>query len=145
MTAPGAFPGRRCAAAPLGAGLGLAWLPSQGMGLGVAEVASGMQGDEDLLLKKQPIGALDAAGDSEGAWAVFTKEPMEPGGPAEAWAVELPDGAPFPVLDDPEEDVTEVRMVADPAGALAALTLLDGGLALYALKGGRGERVWRLG
>ena len=37
----------------------MAWLPSQGLGLGVAEVASGVR-EEDLLLKKQPIGSLDA-------------------------------------------------------------------------------------
>ena len=144
MTAPGAFPDVRCAAAPIGKGLGMAWLPSQGLGLGVAEVASGVQGEEDLLLKKQPIGSLDAAADDDGAWAIFTKEPTEPGGAASAWAVELPDGLPFPVVEGPENDVTEVRMVADPSGALAAITLLDGGLVLYTLSGGKAAPVWRL-
>jgi len=145
MTAPTSFPGRRCAAAPIGEGLGMTWLPSQGLGLGVAEVASGVAGEEDLLLKKQPIGGVDAAADDRGAWAVFTKEPTEPGGAAGAWAVELPDGLPFPIVDDPEADVTEVRMVADPSGALAAITLLEGGLVLYALKDGAAEPVWHLG
>ncbi|MEC7949197.1 MAG: hypothetical protein VX265_16630, partial [Myxococcota bacterium] len=144
-TAPGAYPGRRCAAAPNGSGLGLAWLSSQQLGLGVAAVESGVATEEDLLLKNTPIGSLDAAGDDKGAWAVFTKEPTEPGGAASAWAMKLPDGVPFPVVDDPEDDVTEVRMVADPAGALAAVTLMDGGVVLYALKSGRAEPVWRLG
>jgi uncharacterized protein YjbI with pentapeptide repeats len=145
MTAPSAFPGRRCAAAPVGDGLGLAWLSSQHLGLGVASVASGVSSEDELLLKKVPIGGLDAGSDKKGAWAVFTKEPTEPGGAAEAWAMKLPNGKPFPIVDAAEEDVTEVRMVADPAGALAAVTLLEGGLALYALAGGRPESVWRIG
>lgn len=145
MTAPAAFPGRRCAAAPLGDGVALAWLSSQHLGLGVAAVASGVASEEELLLKKVPIGGLDAAADRRGAWAVFTKEPTAPGGAAEAWALQLPDGAPFPVVDSAEEDVTEVRMVTDPAGVLVAATLLDGGLALYSLSNGRSESVWRIG
>jgi uncharacterized protein YjbI with pentapeptide repeats len=145
MTAPSEFPGRRCGAAPHEKGLALAWLSSAHLGFGIAKVESGVASEERTLLRKTPIGSLDVAADDKGAWAVFTKEPGDTVGAASAWGISLPDGEPFPILDDPDQDVTEVSLVADPAGCLAAVTTLDGVLELYSLNGGKPERVWRLG
>jgi hypothetical protein len=145
MTAPSSFPGRRCGAAPAGDGVALAWLPSSGKGLGVAGVEPGVSGDERILLPKAILGGLDVAADDQAAWAAFTREPDSASGAATAWGIRLPDGQPFPIVDDPEKDVTEIRMVADPTGALAAVTLLDGALELYALRDGGAELVWRIG
>lgn len=145
LTVPSAFPGRRQAAIPYGdGGIALFWLP-QGPGLGYALLEPGAPVEEEVMLKKVLFGAIDACRGADGAlWAAFSREPSgaSPGG---AWAMRLPEAAPFPIVEDKARDVSEVRLAPGPDGTYAFVVFLDGDVEAYKLQPKGATRVWSAG
>ena len=142
ISAPADFPGRRYGAAPTAEGMALVWSPNGKLGLKVAQVGTRTDDDERHILKKQPIGFVDAATIGETAWAIFTKEPAEPGGAATAWALRLPDGEPYAITTEETHDVSEIKLITGGDKPLAAISDLDGSLSVYELKATKAERRW---
>lgn len=145
MSVPADFPGRRYGGAPLDGGVALVWAPRDKKGLRIAHVGPGLQDEEEHLFKKVPIGLVDAATVAGEAWAVFTKEPVQPGDSSTAWAVRLPDGTPYAITTSETHDVSELRMVTGGARPYAVVVDLDGSLELFELKATKATSRWRIG
>ena len=145
MSAPSDFPGKRNASAPLEDGLVLVWTPTGRLGLRIAVAGRRGESTDRLLLPKKPIGLVDAATIAGEAWAVFTRDPEEPGDAATAWGIHLPDGEPFPITTAAEADVSELKLIPGGDRPLAAVVDLDGSLAVYGLRDGAAELCWRVG
>jgi uncharacterized protein YjbI with pentapeptide repeats len=142
---PGSFPGRLCATCPIeGGGVAFAWLGREERGLRFAAGLPEQAPEEERLLPKQAIGVLDVNPAPEGAWVVFTQESNEATSPSTAWAVMLPGGKPFQVLDDEEADVMDVRFVGD--GPVVAVSTLDGAVRGVRISPeGKWEQIWQIG
>lgn len=144
MSAPGDFPGRRYGAAPTDKGVALVWAPKEKKGLRIAHVGPGLNEEEEHLFPKVPIGLVDAATVAGESWAVFTKEPVQAGDSATAWAVRLPDGVPYPITTSETHDVSELKMVTGGARPFAVVIDLDGSLELFELKATKATSRWRV-
>jgi uncharacterized protein YjbI with pentapeptide repeats len=141
---PSSFPGRLCATCPIeGNGVGFAWLGRDELGLRFAAGLPDQAPEEEKLLPKQAIGVLDVNPAPEGAWVVFTQESSKASAPATAWAVQLPGGKPFPLLEDEDADVMDVRFVGD--GPIVAVSTLDGMVYGVRLEGESWTLLWKIG
>lgn len=145
MRAPGAFPGRTCAATPMGTGLVLAWLEENQGGFRLAFVKPGEAPDEMRLLPKYAIGALDMAEGNGRVWLAFTREDPRGRAPSVALALRLPEGEPIQLLAEPKLDVDEVRFCQGGAVPTVAISTLTGGLRVVALEAGGPKLRWKIG
>ena len=147
MRAPAAFPGRASAScAPSTSSVALAWAERGRPGLYTALLAPNEAPDESVIFPKKLIGNLtiDADADQD-IWAAFTVEPPTPDEPASAWAVSLPGGTPYAILDDQDQDVDTVRFVKGASPPVVALSTLEGQLLLYKLSVASAKLCWTLG
>ena len=143
-SAPTSFPGRTFGAAAYGSGMVLAWVPKGTKGLRTIFLEQGQPQEEQLLMPKELIGNLDLGVAGEDVWVVFTRE--SPGsGATSAWAMRLPSGESFPIVDDEEEEVAEVRIHTEGGSPLAVITYEDGRLELFEITGRKVRRRWKLG
>ncbi len=144
MRAPGAFPGRACAATPMGTGLVLAWLEENLGGFRLAFVKPGEAPDEMRLLPKVAIGTLDMAEGNGRVWVAFTKEDPRGRAPSQALALRLPEGDPLPLLNEPGLDVDEVRFCQGGDVPTVAISTLEGGLRIVALEASGPQLKWKI-
>lgn len=140
MRAPSAFPGRVCAATPMGTGLVLVWLEEGAGGFRLAFVKPGEAPDEMKLLPKFAVGTLDMAEASGRVWVAFTKEDPRGRAPSQAYALRLPEGDPIALLSEPGLDVDEVRFCQGGEVPTVAVSTLEGGLRVVAMEA-KGPKV----
>ncbi len=145
MRAPGAFPGRVCAATPMGTGLVLTWLEENQGGFRLAFVKPGEAPDEMRLLPKFAIGSLDMAEGNGRVWVAFTREDPRGRAPSQALALRLPEGDPIQLVQEPGLDVDEVRFAQGGDHPTVAISTLDGGLRIVSLTPTGPRLEWRLG
>ena len=145
MRAPAGFPGRSCAVAPHEDGLYLVWTSPPGLGMQVANAVPGESPEVMHLLKETPVGRVDAVATGGKSFAIYTEEPETPDGAASAWAMTLPMGTPFPVIDDPLVDVDTVRSHVHAGKAYAVVTTITGGLEILRLGANKVTSRWKIG
>jgi len=135
MRAPASFPGRNCVACPVQGGLALAWLPSGERGFRFAIARPGDAPEESKVLPKEEIGNIDAVGNGDDAFVVFTRQPDGPSKPVSAWYAQLPGGKPELLLET-EEDIFGVHVAAAETGSTptVGVTTMDGTLEVVALQ-----------
>lgn len=141
---PSGFPGRQCGAAPTPEGIHVAWLPSAGKGLRASCLIPGQSPETEVVLSKKTIGTLQVLSDNGTAWAAFTIEGGSAAEPTSAWAMQLPDGRPFPVIQD-DRDVSEVHLTATGKSPLCTVLFLDGTVEVLSLKDGAAKSKWTIG
>jgi uncharacterized protein YjbI with pentapeptide repeats len=141
---PSGFPGRQCGAAPTPEGMALAWMPAGTKGLRIATVVPATTPETDILLPKKTLGTLHMLSESGTAWAAFTQEGDTAADATSAWAICLPDGKPFPVVQD-GRDVSEVQLLASGSGPLCSVSFLDGTVEVFSLKNSQARSKWQLG
>jgi hypothetical protein len=140
---PSGFPGRLCGAAPTPEGMVLAWLPSGAKGIRVSTIVPAQSPEVDTLLPKKNIGSLQIIADNGTAWAAFSMDGASPAESSSAWAMTLPDGKPFPVVQD-DRDVSEVHLAPTGKSPLCSVTFLDGTVEVFSLKKGQARSRWTL-
>lgn len=145
MRAPGGFPGRSSASTDNNGQVIMVWAERNRSGVHTALLAPNEPPDEDRLLPKKLIGTVSAGAHNGTPWAAFTIEAPTPDTPASAWAVALDGGAPFPVLESPDQDVDIVRLVEGGDKMYLAVTTLDGRILLFTLSSRGAKQVWSLG
>jgi len=138
MRAPAGFPGRASVACPVDGGLALAWLPTGERGFRFAIARPGSAPEESKVLPKEDISALDAVGNGDGAFVIFTREPAGPGESASAWYAALPGGKPELLLES-AGDAYSIHIAAGDAESTptVGVTSMDGNMEIVAL-GARG-------
>lgn len=145
MRAPSGFPGRSSASTDNNGQVVMVWAERSRSGVHTALLAPNEPPDENRLLPKKLIGTVSAGAHGGTPWAAFTVEAPTPDVPASAWAVALDSGAPFPVLESPDQDVDIVRLVEGGDKMYLAVTTLDGRVLLFSLSNRSAKQVWSLG
>ncbi|MEL6349495.1 MAG: pentapeptide repeat-containing protein [Myxococcota bacterium] len=146
MTAPSSFPGRSSASCgyPKSNRVAMIWAERGRAGLNTAVLEPNQPSIDQRLFPKKLIGNVTVAAFGDHAWAAFTIEAPTPDIPASAWGVRLPDGKPFPILDDPEHDADIVRFVEGANKPMLALSTLEGQLHIYTLTKTAAKLHWKL-
>jgi len=121
----------------------LAWLPTGEKGIRVSTVVPAQTPEIDAILPKRIISSLQVVADNGKAWAAFSMDGATPAEASSAWAVSLPDGAPFPIVAD-DRDVNDVHLIPTGKGPLCSVTYLDGTVEVFSLKKGQARSRWSL-
>jgi uncharacterized protein YjbI with pentapeptide repeats len=145
MRSPSGFPGRVSSACADGDGLSLVWALKGAPGLHISLLsADGSPAEQRKLEPKKFIGNVSTGVTEDAAWAAWSVEELSPQVPASAWAAELPDGRPFPVLQGEQYDVDDVQFVKTSSGLMLAINTLDGDFLLFSLTGSTFKLRWKL-
>jgi uncharacterized protein YjbI with pentapeptide repeats len=144
LRTPANFPGRRCGACPTTEGMSVGWLTTA-PGIFFARVSAKGVSDEVHLLKKNAIGLLDLGSAAGRGFAAFTKSPRREVDASSAWAMRLPEGEPYALVDDPDRDVTEVKIVPSGDVCYCAVADSEGGVELFELGDSAAVSRWRIG
>ncbi|MFH1463288.1 MAG: pentapeptide repeat-containing protein [Pseudomonadota bacterium] len=145
VSVPEGFPGRAAAAARHGSDLFLAWIPRAGHGLAWAVLTPGEPPQQGLLARRASVGSLDCVAVGDQVLALWTEEGDDPGDASCLRGVLLPDGRPFPVLDDELEEPDQVRILAGGAEPLVSVISGSGSVCLLAVRPGGARLLARLG
>lgn len=141
---PRGFPGRSFGACIVPDAVGIAWAGRGEKGLRYTEIGGRQTFEPLVLFPKDMVGAVDLCRVGEEVWAVVTREP-ESFGATSAWAVRLPAGTAVPILDDADQDVSEVAIHDGGGEPVVTLTTSDGGFEVFTVSGSKVRRRWRLG
>jgi len=144
MRAPSGYPGRVSSACADGDGLSLVWSLKGAPGLHISLLSPSAPADQLKLVPKKYIGNVSTGSLKGQAWAAWSIEELSPQIPASAWAMKLPDGKPFPVVQGEEYDVDDVQFVNSETGLMLAINTLDGDFLLFSLTKGAFKLRWKL-